>query len=143
MDYLAAGEEVVIPILLAAAFAAIAAPVSSKAYDYYDPEVEAFDRGAILMIGERGQEAPFIRGDANQDSEVEMADAIRMLEHLFLGFGPHSCPDSMDVNDDGALDLSDPIGLLLYLFAGGELPARPFPQPGVDPTPDALPCSVN
>ena len=83
-----------------------------------------------------------LRGDCNDDTLVNLADAIFTLGALF-GSGPFpGCADACDANDDGSLDISDPILLLDALFGGG----LPIPPPtgscGPDPTPDALPCPV-
>lgn len=82
----------------------------------------------------------FIRGDANQDDLVNLADVIAILESLFSGGGPLVCPDAGDANDDGSIDISDPIAILGYLFTAGSPPPAPFPGPGADPTADALNC---
>jgi hypothetical protein len=84
---------------------------------------------------------PFIRGDANNSGEVDITDGIVILEDLFLGnraLAP--CRDALDANDSGELDISDPIYLLTALFVGGDAIKPPYPNPGLDPTPeDALP----
>ena len=83
----------------------------------------------------------FKRGDANDDQTVNLADAIASLQMLF-GSLPMTCLDAVDANDDGATDLSDPIYVLTYLFGGGVAPPAPFPQCGVDSTPDTLICHI-
>lgn len=143
LDSIAKGETITIPITYTAAFRAQAEPVPSKSYDYYDDAVEALDEGITLVIGERGQEISFVRGDANEDSRVDMSDAIGILDYLFRD--PPSlttCLDAIDANDDGTTDISDPIYLLVYLFAGGLPPPRPYPQLGDDPTEDTLRCML-
>lgn len=84
----------------------------------------------------------FLRGDANQDGAVNLADPIGMLDFLFVDPGALHCPDACDVNDSGTLNLADPIYMLYYLFADAPAPAFPYPEPGVDHTPDDLlaPC---
>ncbi|MCA8959421.1 MAG: VCBS repeat-containing protein [Planctomycetes bacterium] len=83
----------------------------------------------------------FLRGDANIDGQVGIADAVRTLEALFLpGTPPLECSDAGDVNDDGSLDISDAAYLLGYLFIPGS-PEPPAPGAlgcGADPTADAL-----
>ncbi len=75
--------------------------------------------------GRRGQTP----GDLNQDLEVDIADAIGLLGHLFLG-EPAALPcrgavDSpshralLDWNGDARVDISDPIAQLHHLFLGG------------------------
>ena len=83
--------------------------------------------------------SPFIRSDADADGATNLADAIAILDYLFIG-GTIPCNDAADIDDDGALDLSDPIVLLGYLFSNTPAPPAPFPDCGIDPTPDALDC---
>ncbi len=70
----------------------------------------------------------FLRGDANQDLRVDLADGIFVLNWLFSGEREPNCRDSADVNTDGDVDIGDPIFLFLYLFAAGEAPSAPFPD---------------
>ena len=80
----------------------------------------------------------FVRGDANSDDRVDLSDAVRIINSLFLG-GPSPSPlDSADVDDDGALNVTDAIRVLDFLFRGGPRPPAPFPFPGGDPTQDDL-----
>jgi hypothetical protein len=83
----------------------------------------------------------FRRGDCNQDTALNIADAVLVLSFLFSSGAPPSCRDACDGNDDGALDIADPIYLLAWLFAGGPAPAAPHPDCGIDGTSDALDCS--
>jgi len=81
----------------------------------------------------------FVRGDANKDTRLDIADAIHTLSVLFAGAST-DCRDALDFNDDGAMDIADPIYGLSYLFASGPPPPAPFPTAGTDPTPDSLDC---
>ncbi len=84
----------------------------------------------------------FVRGQINADQEIDLSDCIGLLDHLFLdGKGP-PCLDAADVNDDGNWDTSDVVYLLSYLFLGGPEPKEPFPEPGEDPSPDKILCSL-
>jgi hypothetical protein len=83
----------------------------------------------------------FRRGDANQDTEVDLSDATSIFGWLFAGQEVGDCIDSLDGNDDGTIDLSDGLFLLNFLFSGGSPPAAPgTEQCGLDPTPDSLDC---
>ena len=84
------------------------------------------------------REKIFIRGDTNNDGEVDLSDPIFLLALLFGNGEPLLFSDSGDVNDDGAIDIADSIYLLSYLFANGPEPKPPFPYPGRDPSPDKL-----
>ena len=95
---------------------------------------------ACDVCPEGGQCEPFVRGNANLDDEVDLADAVFTLNHLFLG-GPLLCRDAMDADDDGTLTLTDPVYVLQFLFRGGSAPSAPFPTAGFDPTVDSLFCS--
>ena len=83
----------------------------------------------------------FIRGDANGDGSINIADAIKSLGFLFLNDSV-DCLDSADVGDDGAIDIADPIALLTELFVSGSSPPPPPPYPdcGFDPTTDDNHC---
>lgn len=82
----------------------------------------------------------FIRGDANGDGTLNVADVVFNLNFLFSQ-GPGECLDALDANDDGANNIADPIGILGFLFGGpGAPPPAPFPNCGSDPTADALDC---
>ncbi|MEM7263985.1 MAG: hypothetical protein AAF488_18510 [Planctomycetota bacterium] len=78
----------------------------------------------------------FIRGDANKDDAVDIADPVFLVSHIFLGGTAPPCSDAADSNNDTKIDISDPIFLLNYLFTGGPQPSEPFPQAGVDPSDD-------
>ncbi len=80
----------------------------------------------------------FVRGDANADSMINVADPIALLDFLFAG-GPLHCANAGDVNDDEVLDIADPVALLAHLFSGGSAPPAPGVC-GVDPTAGDLCC---
>ena len=84
----------------------------------------------------------FIRGDANQDNEIDISDPLRILNHLYASY-PTKCQDSLDINDDGKLDTTDAVYLLEYLFRNGNTIPEPFQSRGKDNTPDNLSCDLN
>ena len=83
----------------------------------------------------------FMRGDANADGKLDIADAVRVLGYLFGGGATTlDCLDAADANDDGKLDVADAVKILGHLFAAtGPLP-QPFGACGPDPSDDALGC---
>jgi hypothetical protein len=81
----------------------------------------------------------FIRGDANRDSRIDIADPVKILYYLFADESV-TCLDACDVNDSGLIDIADPIYELDYLFAHKNAPPIPYPEAGVDPTEDELDC---
>ena len=98
--------------------------------------ITPFDVDALLEFVLGG----FVRGDSNQDGNVDVADPVYTLAFLF-SMGPGGCDDAFDANDDGMIDIADPVYVLAYLFSGGPDPAPPFPNEGSDPTPDGLGCN--
>jgi hypothetical protein len=88
---------------------------------------------------ETSEVAPFVRGDADSDGTVTIADPIAILGYLFLQGDEPTCLDAADPNDDGAIDLSDAVCLLLYLF-GGSTFDPPLEVCGPDGMPDLLDC---
>jgi hypothetical protein len=82
---------------------------------------------------------PFRRGDSNRDGLFDISDPITILSCLFLGGECPGCPRAGDANDDGRLDITDPVYLLGWRFSlETPAPPPPFPDCGVDPTPDDL-----
>jgi len=66
----------------------------------------------------------FVRGDANQNGAIDLVDAVRTLEVMFLG-ATAECTAAVDANDSGDLTLVDTMTVLDYLFASG----TPLPEP--------------
>ena len=86
-------------------------------------------------------DAQFLRGDANGDTALDIADGVSILGYLFSGGARPYCLDAADTDDDGSVDISDPIFLLGHLFLGGRrMPAPGSMILGSDPTADALYC---
>lgn len=81
----------------------------------------------------------FLRGDANDDATVDIADGVSILVYLFLEGATPICLDPLDADDSGDINLSDAVTIFGYLFAGGPVIPDPFPEPGVDPTDDGFP----
>ena len=114
-------------------------PAGIHSYLYQlDPPVEARAVRALTRVGNHVDElefygAPepvaFARGDANGDLFVDIADAVRIFNHLFAGGPPLPCMDAADSDGtgavEGALDLTTGIYLLDWLFLGGPAPPAP------------------
>lgn len=103
---------------------------------------------AVLLVtgveeGHEPEEVLFHRGDVTVDGNLNLTDAIALLNFLFSGGVTPRCMDAADADDTGRLDLADPINILNYLFLGSDnaiKPPGPPPQEkGVDPKPDELP----
>lgn len=83
----------------------------------------------------------FVRADVDQNGNIALTDAIRVLGFLFRGQEIGACPPTLNV--DGSIDRGDPttedqadiqitdaIQLLRYVFQSGIEPAAPFPTCG-------------
>ena len=84
----------------------------------------------------------FLRGDCNDDGDVNLADAQCTLNWLFAGPPKPGCLAALNTNGDEDVNIGDPVFLLNFLFAGGPAPVAPFPDcgPGVLPADTALGC---
>ncbi|UCG31659.1 MAG: right-handed parallel beta-helix repeat-containing protein [Phycisphaerales bacterium] len=94
-------------------------------------------------LGECEPGAPrFRRGDVNTDADLNVADAVYILQFLFVNGPRLSCPDAADANDDGDVNIADAVAILAYLFAEAEPLPAPLKRCGPDPTDDTLdPCT--
>ena len=72
----------------------------------------------------------YVRGDVNDDFEVNISDGVFALEWLFQGGLMPNCVDATDANASGSVDIADPIYIFLFLFSGGDAPPFPFPDCG-------------
>ena len=85
---------------------------------------------------------PFVRGDANVDGNLNIADGIQVLAFLFQS-DAIPCEAAADVNDDNLVNIADAIALFFYLFQAGPSPTAPFPDCGLDPTaPQLTSCAT-
>jgi CD109 antigen len=141
IDSLESGVPLTFAFQVLALYPVRAEGTTAHAYEYYDSSVEAFDGQGVVTISERTH-APgvFVRGDSNEDGEVNLSDAVNTLNHLFLGGPRPPCMDAADSDDDGVVNITDPIYLLQFLFLGGVEPPPPFPEAGPDSTEDGLDC---
>ena len=103
-----------------------------------------FSAGLLVSASsEIKAQGSFVRGDANCDGFVDASDATYIIDYLFnLGPAP-PCLDAADVNDNGVVNTADIAYLASFLGAGGPPPPPPFPNCGLDPTADALICTVS
>ena len=65
------------------------------------------------------------RGDINSDRDLDLEDAIFLLNYLFRNGVAPAVPESADANCDGITDVADVIVLLNYLFRNGAFPCAP------------------
>ncbi|MGQ9590710.1 MAG: dockerin type I domain-containing protein [Planctomycetota bacterium] len=89
------------------------------------------------------EEGLFVRGNANGDGKVDIADPVWIVNELYRQGPPSACADAADANDDGFVDSSDAVYLMTWLFRSGSEPPAPFPRCGADPdgAADGLRCA--
>ncbi len=87
----------------------------------------------------------FIRGDANGDQDVNIADPNYISAYLFASGPPPPRMDAADSDDNGSITIGDSIYILQWLYQQGPKPPVPFGRSngnqyfaGLDPTPDSL-----
>ncbi len=108
------------------------------------PFEPAIGAGVAITLG--GGAPPFVRGDVNQDTKLNVSDGVAIARYVF-GLGSQkakidACKDSADANDDGAITTADALYVLNYLFTGGPIVKAPFPACGADTTVDTLDCTA-
>ena len=84
--------------------------VQTNAFPLYEAYVEP------LPIVEFGFD--WLSGDCNKDAQIDIADAIRVLQRIFPGPGgpPTGCEKACDANEDGNANIADAITILTSLF---------------------------
>lgn len=98
-------------------------------------------KAVVVILDPLSTDVTFLRGDIVEDGSLNLTDPVGLLNSLFGSGEALTCADAADVNDDGTLNLTDAVFLLQHLFSdGSEPPPPPFPEPGLDPTEDALGC---
>ena len=102
--------------------------------------VRPFTFDAVTIRTTSGGARRFVRGDTNADRDTNLADAVFLLNHLFVAGAEPPCVKAADVNDDGGVNLSDAVFLLAHLFSAGASPPAPTEACGLDASADALSC---
>ncbi len=94
------------------------------------------------LVAGSGPGSEFVRGECNDDGEVNISDALCLLGWLFLGGPTPGCLAAANTNGDEAVNISDPVALLGFLFLGGPPPVEPFPDCGPRPEGETLGCDA-
>lgn len=71
----------------------------------------------------------FIRGDANDDARVDIADGVWIINELFYAGRETRCKAAADANDDGKEDLADAIYIFNYQLQPGRTTSNLYPRP--------------
>ncbi|MEM7164181.1 MAG: dockerin type I repeat-containing protein [Planctomycetota bacterium] len=117
-------------------------PVNAPdAYQATHADPPSYD-GFVYQLDLSDTDNPFLRGDANHDGGVNIADALYIFDILFA-MAPVQCEDACDANDDGSINIADALAVLNSLFGSPILPLpAPAPFCGCDPTVDSLDCTT-
>jgi hypothetical protein len=70
------------------------------------------------------------RGDSDNNGQLQLTDAVRILGYLFLGGVAPTCLDAADTDGNNQLQLTDAVRILGFLFLGQVPPVSPGPPPG-------------
>jgi Dockerin type I domain len=64
----------------------------------------------------------YICGDANSDSDLNVSDAVYIINYVFISGSPAPVPlDAGEVNCDGSVNVSDAVYIINYVFISGSL----------------------
>ena len=63
-----------------------------------------------------------VRGDANGDGVIDIADVMYLINYLFIGGAPPGPLAAGDTNCDGTVDIADVMYMINYLFLAGSPP---------------------
>ena len=61
-------------------------------------------------------------GDANRDQEVNVSDAVYIINYIFVGGPPPDPMDNANVNCDFTVNVSDAVWIINFVFVGGPPP---------------------
>jgi len=84
--------------------------------DIYNPDQIDSDSNSV------GDACDFICGDANADEDVNVSDAVCIINYVFAGGDPPDPIRSGDVNCDTEVNISDAVWIINYVFVGGNQP---------------------
>jgi hypothetical protein len=70
-------------------------------------------------------ETDIICGDANSDGQIDVGDAVFLINHIFKGGPAPYSLEAGDANCDGEINVGDPVYLINYIFKAGPEPGCP------------------
>ncbi|MGE3163381.1 MAG: hypothetical protein AB7O52_00595 [Planctomycetota bacterium] len=83
--------------------------------------------GGVVSV-EEVVDVAYLRGDANSDGGIDIADGIWILNFLWQGGPASPCAASQDANGDGMGDTSDAMYIIFYQLLDGPAPVGNFPN---------------
>jgi hypothetical protein len=89
---------------------------------WYQVKYEMFEWGALWGNPALSMASYVLRGDANGDGVINLADVVFLINYLYKsGFVP-TPPEAGDTNCDGIVDIGDVVSLINYLYKSGPAP---------------------
>ncbi len=85
---------------------------------------------AIALNGSHALGKSYQCGDPNDDGNVNIGDAVTIIDYIFRGSGLPPQPDAADANCNGAIDVGDAVSLINHVFSGGPAPCSDCPPIG-------------
>jgi FG-GAP repeat/Dockerin type I domain/FG-GAP-like repeat len=79
-------------------------------------------RAFVYVLGTTDIPVCYTCGDANSDQNVNVSDAVWIINYVFVGGDPPDPLDSGDANCDGTSNVSDAVWIINYVFVGGNEP---------------------
>jgi len=84
----------------------------------YNPDQEDSNGDGIGDACEGG----YICGDASADQEVNVSDAVYIINYVFVSGNPPQPMEAGDTNCDATVNVSDAVWIINYIFVGGNDP---------------------
>lgn len=102
--------------------------------------------GLVARVDAVATEVPptgalIFRGDCEPDFRLNITDAVRLLNYLFINPAEPPCLAACDADGSTKLNITDGVYLLSFLFLGGPAPPAPGAECGVDPNATDLSCT--
>jgi hypothetical protein len=79
-----------------------------------------FDGSLSILFNQSN--TPFLCGDANGDTDINVADVVFLINYVFKGGAAPAIPGAADANGDGQNDVADAVYLINYIFKSGQPP---------------------
>ncbi len=80
------------------------------------------DTMLITIVISQPPQPDYICGDANSDDDVNISDAVFVINYIFVAGTTPDPIDSADTNCDDGVNISDAVWIINFVFAGGNAP---------------------
>ena len=87
----------------------------------------------VVKFSGTNQGTSVLVGDSNEDSEVDIADAVNIVNYVVGKTTPAFNDKAADVNNDGVVDIADAVRIVNLVVGKIDALARQFNFSGLDP----------